>query len=211
VDSVRWARTGVLYAVGVDQRVADARGRQVSIEARVVRTLGEPHALRRAPDECFEAAHAELELRPNSLARGEEPRQVAVRRGTGEKLEPARVPVMYEAGHHIAAVAIPRPPHLRELLSVEGRDGSEERVSVEPLHLALGERLKPRKVGLEPQAKEVVLQHGGERRRHAHRKREGDALLFHAIEGVEEREVALDERFVEPPFLEVPLVLGVAH
>ena len=58
---------------------------------------------------------------------------------------------------------------------------------------------------------ELVPHHRRERRRHAHREREGHALRGHAVERVEQRQVALDERLVEPALLEVPRVLGMPH
>ena len=64
---------------------------------------------------------------------------------------------------------------------------------------------------VEALAEELVLHHGRERRRHAHRQRERHPLVGDAVERVEERQVALDERLVEPALLEVPRVLRVAH
>ena len=64
---------------------------------------------------------------------------------------------------------------------------------------------------LEALAKQLVVHHRRERRREAHREREGHAVVREPIERVEERQVALDERLVEPALLEVPRVLGVPH
>jgi hypothetical protein len=64
---------------------------------------------------------------------------------------------------------------------------------------------------VEAPAEEIVFEHRRERRSDAHRQGEGNALARHAIERVEERQVALDEGLVEPALLEVTRVFRVAH
>ena len=106
---------------------------------------------------------------------------------------------------------IPDPAHVGEVVAIEGGDGGEARVAVEALHLPLGERLESTEVLVEAAPQELVPHHRRERRRHAHRERERHPLLGHAVERVEQRQVALDERLVEPSLFEVPRVLGMPH
>src|SRR5580700_10922249 len=107
-------------------------------------------------------------------------------------------------------MTVPGASDSRQRLSVKGGDRRELRVAVKALHLALGEFFEPCQVRLEAQSEKVVLEHRCERRGYAHAEREGDPVFCHPVEGVEQREVALDQRFVEPTLLEVALVLRVA-
>ncbi len=117
----------------------------------------------------------------------------------------------HQTGEHVAVVPVPDLAHVREVVAIEGRDRGEALVPVEALHLALRQRLEPGEVLVEALLQELVAHHGGERRCHAHREGEGHPLFGHAVERVEERQVALDERLVEPPLFEVPRVLGMPN
>src|SRR5207253_8228029 len=96
VDPEMRARTRVEDAVRVEDRIANASARDLVVEARVIRALGEPGPGGAAADEALEAAYAELELGSNALRRREHPGQVAVRRGAGDEVEPPRIPVLNE-------------------------------------------------------------------------------------------------------------------
>ena len=63
----------------------------------------------------------------------------------------------------------------------------------------------------EARAEEVVGEHGRERRRDGDGEADADAVGREAVEHVEERQVRLPERLVEPALFEGPRVLGVAH
>jgi hypothetical protein len=211
VDAVRGPRARVGHAVRVEHGVADARARDRVVVARVVGALREPGARRPAPHEPLEAPHAELELRPDALARGQEARQVAVGGRARQELQAARVPVPHQARDDVPAVPVPHGPHPGEVLLVEGRDGREPLVAPETPLLLLGQGPGALEVPLEALAEERVLQHRRQGRRDAHRQREGHAVVRQAVERVEERQVTLDDRLVEPALLEVPGVLGMPH
>ncbi len=182
-----------------------------SLEVRVERALGEPQSERPSADEGLEAANPEVELRSYALARREQAGEVAVGGGGGQKLNPSSVPVPDEPGKDVAVVALPRGARARELGLVEGSDGGKVEVAVEAPDLARGQRFETREVPFEASAEERVFEHRREGRGHAHRQGEGDSVAREPIECVEQRQVALDERLVEPAFLEVASVLGVAH
>ena len=198
-------------AVRVEHREAHARVGDLRVEARVVRALRQPHPERPPPDERLERVHAEPQLRADARRLGEHPGQVAVRRRARDQLDPPRVPMLAECTNHVAVVALPHGAHARELLAVERRERRELGVAVEAHHLLFGELLDAREVLVEALAEELVAQHRRERRREAHRERERHPLVGEPVEDVDQRQVALDERLVEPPLLEVPRVLRVAH
>ncbi len=141
----------------------------------------------------------------------EHPWQVTMRRRAREKLDVPCVPVADEARKHVAPVPIPDPAHVGEVVAIEGGNGREARVAVEALHLSLRERLEAAEVLAEASLEELVPHHGRQRRRHAHRQSERHPLVGHPVERVEEGQVALDERLVEPSLFEVTRVLGVPH
>ncbi len=197
-------------AVRVDDRVANAGSRDFGVEARVVRALREPRARGLAADDSLETGDAERELRPDAFRRREQSRQVAVGRRACHELDATRVPVLHEAREHVAAVPVPHRAHVGEVVTIEGRDRRQAAVAIEPPHLALCQPLESGEVVVKSAPQELVAHHRGERR-HAHGDRERHPVAGEPVEGIEERQVALDERLVEPPLFEVPRVLGMAN
>ena len=76
---------------------------------------------------------------------------------------------------------------------------------------AIREALEPAQVLHEARAEHLVPEHRQERRRERDRQRRLDPLGFKPIEHLDDRQVALDQRLVEPALLERARVLRVAH
>ena len=79
------------------------------------------------------------------------------------------------------------------------------------LDLAAGEVDQPVQVPQVAVLQERIGHHREERRRERHRDAEVDALLLEPVEHLDERDVRLGDRLVEPVLLEEVLVLGMPH
>ena len=182
-----------------EARVVVEHARHPAVPLRAIRTLGQPHAPRPDAKVLFGRLHADCHLRAHHLI-VERERHVVVRRVAGQDLDL----VLAEAGGEFADDVAVDPLEVREAIAVPILPSLGE---VNQVRLAVAREFVrvPRgagdalvevndEAGLERRVGELFEQHG----RQADRQRAAALVERDRADHVEERQVRLGRRLVEP-------------
>ena len=195
----------------VDEEEADVLLGEIAIDARRVPALGQPDAARIAAEVHAVVRGGHPDLRAHRFRMHHE-RQEAVRRAAGDDLQDAVVLQPLEGSDEVALVPIVKqPPQVVEVLAVVPGERPELGIVPQPVHFLVGqlaERIETLRV---PREEQLVAQHANERRRQGHRDAERDPFVDAPVEDLEQRQVRLGDRLVEPVLLEELGIFRVAH
>ncbi len=149
-------------------------------------------------------------LRPHRLGIFVHQRQVAVGRAAGDDLQLARVLELAERGEEIAVVLVGEDaPAVFQPVQVEPGELVELVVALGAVDFLVSQLDRPVERPQVTILQKLVAQHRGQRRRDRHGQPEIAAVVEQPVHHVDERDVGLGDRLVEPILLEELLVLGM--
>ena len=198
--------------MGIGEEVLDTRFLEVLVDAGVVAALGQPDAAGTAAEMLLVGLGGDHDLGADGLRGDAHQGQEAVGGGAGHDLEHAQVLELLEGRDQVALVLVDEGvTGLPEEIQVVAGEVVEMTIEAGPLDL-LGRQLDQLVEVVDVAALEQgIREHRDQGRGHGHRDAEVDAVGDQAVIDVDERDVGLGDRLVEPILLEEVRVLRVAN
>jgi hypothetical protein len=172
--------------------------------------LRQPDAARPAPERARIGGGAGGDLRAAGRRTAHQ-RQKAVRGIAGQDLQTAVVLQLAERSQQIAAPPVDEIGHAAKALLIVPGQSTERRAGGVATHLAVGQLAQAPQVPPIAHPQQIVVQHGGQRRRDRHGDAIGDALGAQPIESLQQRHVRFADGFEQPVLFQKVVVLRVTH
>src|SRR5216683_3422103 len=211
VHVIEGSRRRIENSVCFHEKEARTRGRDQPVQSRIVAALGEPNAAGRMAEHLFEMPYANRKLRPDrgwhSAQQGQKPMGGA----RSDQLEDPFSSQGRERSNQIAPVMVLKfSAQMLERVLIELRQAIELGVGCGSMHLLpgqLAESVDPSTATLHQQ---LVLEHRQQSGRDAERQANGKSILRDPLEHPEQRQIRLEDRLVEPVFLQKIRLVRVA-
>ena len=183
----------------------------LSIEARIERTLWRPQAKRLTPHKVPECLFPELKLRSNPLVGWQKPWKKSVRRRTAEKLKVSLVCKASKRPNDIAAKCIPLVFGGAKMIRIKTSKWRKCSIPIDPHFFPFREMDLILEIRLVALLKCIVREHRKQGRGETHRQLERNAVPPQAIKCRKKRQITLCDRLEQPALFERSFVFEMPY